>query len=186
MCKACKMDPKDERVREFRMGAVEPEDFEIEFNYQTRTKGKSGRRWRTSGNAKTKTRPGCPENEFKAHIYVWTTEYEDDNFFSDYYGFHKNQTQICCGCGKGNKVKRSDEYEKIKARKFRKLFGDGTQVPRGEPIGHWVNSLPHGYTRIPSYNYWSWESYDKDYMAARRDYMARHGFPKYLWGSLYY
>ena len=95
MCKACKMDPREMRTYEIRKGAVEPEDFYEETNYQKRV-----------GKPKDKrTRPGCPENDGKRHITGWVVRpegrfgYEASDFY-DFFGFYKYEYKVCLGCGK--------------------------------------------------------------------------------------
>lgn len=174
MCKACKMDPREVARLYERQGAVDVDDFDKEVNYQTRMKGRGYSRG-GSHKQKAKTRPGCPGNDYKAHVYVWTTESEEDDFFSDYYGFHKRQHRICAGCNKFNGSKLSDEYMKVKERKWQKIATPEKGVP--VPRWRWRNG------RI-TFRYWNWESYDKDYMAAKRAYIQRNGWPAYLYNSL--
>jgi len=164
MCKHC-LDYDDPHHKDFIRGGVDPEDFDKEVNYQTNLKKK---------NKKVKTRPGCPGNDYKAHVYVWTTENEYRDFFCDYFGFPKYQHNICAGCGKRNGTKCSDQYMKVKEREWAKLA-----VPeKGVPIPFWRHRTRH----YVSFKWWDWENYNEDYRKARKAYIDRHGLPRYIYG----
>lgn len=153
----------DEKETDFRRGKVEVEDFYKEVNYQKSLRKKK----------KVKTRPGCPGNEYKAHVYVWTCENEYRDFFYDYYGFPKYQHKVCAGCGKSNGTKHSDQYMKVKERLWAKLA-----VPeKGIPVSRWGNR-----NRYAKFKWWNWENQDDDYRKARKEYIDRNGYPKYLYG----
>lgn len=80
---------------DFVHGGVPIEDFDDKFR---RTK---------SSNKKTKTKKrGCPENNYKGHVYVWVTE---TRYYSKW-GYYKTRTytvdlKVCCGCGKVYKTR---------------------------------------------------------------------------------
>ena len=165
MCSGCYSDPAWDEIHYRRQGAVDVEDFYKEVNYTLKKKSKKER---------VKTRPGCPGNEYKSHVYVWTTENEYRDFFYDYFGFPKYQHKTCVGCGKTNGSKHSDQYMKVKERKWAKLA-----VPeKGVPISRWYRRN-NSYSR---FNWWAWENEDEEYRKARKDYIDRHGWPKYMYG----
>lgn len=165
MCKHCWDAGESEHHKDFIQGAVDPDDGWVEVNYQARPKSK---------NKKKKTRPGCSGNEYGPHIYVWTTEREFRDFFYDYFGFPKYQHKVCVGCGKTNGSKHSDEYMKVKERKWAKK----ATPEKGVPVSRWNR-------RYRSFKWWSWESEDAEYMAARREYIDRNGYPRYLYSNLF-
>jgi len=167
MCKHCWDDTETDHHKDFIRGGVPIDDFEKEVNYQKNIKKKNKK-------TREKSRPGCPGNEYKAHVYVWTTEYESNDFFSDYYGFPRTQHRICAGCGKSNGSKPSDEYMKIKERKWAKLA-----IPeKGIPVSRWRYRSRHS---LVTFKYWSWEYDDEDYRKARREFIDLHGWPSYLY-----
>jgi hypothetical protein len=171
MCWDCNNNDKGDPYKNFRRGGVEVSDFdEVPYRHPPRKKKKK----------KEKTRPGCPGNDFGPHVYVWTTERAEPDFFSDYYGFSRVQRNCCVGCDKTNGRKASDEYEKIKARKYKALYGNGENQPRGKPVSRWTRD------RLPTYRWWAWERHDDDYMAAYKEYAQRQGFPEYLWRNTYF
>lgn len=176
MCKGCYSDPTWDEIYYRRQGAVDVDDFYKEVNYQTRMKGRG---WSRGGSHKQKfrNRPGCPGNDFKAHVYVWTTEKEESTFFSDYYGFHKRQSRICVGCGKRNGSQLSDEYMKRKLREWDKL----DSLKKGEPVPYYRRSNAK-YPRY-SFKWWNWESMDEDFRRAKKEYIDRYGMPSYLYNS---
>ena len=57
---------------------------------------------------KPRKKRGCPENDFKAHVYVWVRETRYYGKWSSHYGYFVNDRsrpysvdcKICCGCGK--------------------------------------------------------------------------------------
>lgn len=162
MCWDCGDYPKGDPHKNYVRGGVDPDDFYKEVDYRL-AKPKPKRK-------KKKTRPGCRENDFGPHIYVWTSEYvtEDDSFFFAVFGWHKWEDQRCAGCGKHKESKKTERYETIKYRKYVKMYGDGSQVPRGAPVPrHRINRKPY----FPS---WNWEEYDERFIAAREEYLAKH------------
>jgi len=165
MCRGCKMDPSEVAKMQLRQGAVPVEDFDDEVPYRHAPRKKK----------RAKTRPGCPGNDYKAHVYVWTTENEYRDFFYDYFGFPRNQTNTCVGCGKTNGSKPSDEYMKRKEREWAKL----ATPEKGVPVSRWrYRSNRH----LVSFRWWSWEYQDEDYRKARKEYIDLHGWPKYMYG----
>jgi hypothetical protein len=167
-CNRLDLDPHKEFIR----GRVDPDFGEVEVNYKPRKKIK------TPPDRK-RTRPGCPANDNKAHVYVWTTEGMERDFFSDYYGFHKTERRLCCGCGKRNGSRLSEEYMKVKERKWAKL----ATPEKGVPIPRWNY---RGRPRRVYFKYWTWENDDPDYTAARKEYREKHGWDEYFYGSSLY
>lgn len=51
---------------------------------------------------KGKKRPpkksGCPGNDGRAHIYVWTTETAYDDWWTRHWGLGRYEYYVCCGC----------------------------------------------------------------------------------------
>lgn len=96
--------------RDFKDGAVDEEYGEVEVNYTPRRKNKKVH----------KKKPGCPANEGKSHIYIYTTEFNMEDVFFKYYGFHKWEHSVCCGCGKkARKSRKTERYEKKFGNKMR-------------------------------------------------------------------
>ncbi|MGB3945742.1 MAG: hypothetical protein WBK76_02790 [Candidatus Saccharimonadales bacterium] len=66
-----------------------------------------------SNKKRKKKKRGCPENDFKSHVYVWQTETRYFAKWSDYHGYAINdrsrpytvEVKSCCGCGKVLKKK---------------------------------------------------------------------------------
>lgn len=135
--------------RDFKDGAVAPEFGEEEINYSPKKRRKNS----------VKKYPGCPGNDRGSHVYIWTTEYNTPNLFSDYYGFHKREKKICAGCEHIDKTRLTDEYrernDKFKEKRAR----------RGERIWKWI----------------SFEDYDEDYRAARKHCRDRYGWHEYIY-----
>lgn len=81
--------------RDFNAGKVEVSDFDDEFRHAKVAKKK-----------KPKKKRGCPENDYKAHVYVWV---EEKHYRSRYTpnGFVEDRSRppytvrekTCCGCG---------------------------------------------------------------------------------------
>lgn len=174
MCWDCNDNQGGDPYKIFTQGGVSVDDFYTEFNYQTRLKGRG---WSRGGSHKIKakkSRPGCPGNDYKAHVYVWTSETQDASIFSDYFGFHKYQSNVCAGCGKKNGFKISDEYMKIKERKWAKL----ATPEKGVPVSRWSwKNRPY-----ISFRYWTWENYDEGYAEARKKYLVQRGYTSYYYG----
>lgn len=154
MCKSCKMDPAWEKVYRTRQGEIPISDFDDEVRYRKPGKG--------SGYGRNRKRPsnkrGCPANNNKGHVWVWTTEYEPTDIFYKHFGFHKKESKVCCGCSKVDKTRESEEYMRRKERAWRKRTGGEFEIKRGEPISRWGR---YRYGR----SFWSfrWEDYDEDY-----------------------
>lgn len=171
MCWDCNYNTKGDPYKTFRRGGVEPEDFEVEFDYQTRI-GKKHKE-------KKRTRAGCPENNNGPHIYVYTTEFNDDNLFYEHFGFHIYERKHCAGCGKfGAVTRKTERYEKEKEKRYRKAYGDEFGVPRGRPI-----SRRRHPGRKPAYGWWRWEHEDEGYLKAREAYVSLSGWTSYLHSS---
>lgn len=103
MCKHCWDWNEGVHHKDWVRGYEEPEDFEKEVNYKPKKKDKAG----------PKKKPGCPGNEGKSHVYVYTTEYNIEDLFFLYFGFHKTEKRICAGCGKsGYKTRVTERYRK--------------------------------------------------------------------------
>ena len=154
MCSSCKMDPAWERVFRQRQGAVDISDFDEEVKYR-----KPGRGYGYSRNRKRrKTKNGCPANEGKSHVWVWTSEHEVTDIFFKHFGFHKKESKVCCGCYKIDKTRESEEYMRRKERALRKLTGGEFDVKRGEPVQRY---------RWRGMTFWSfrWEDEDPIYRA---------------------
>lgn len=149
------MDPAWEKVYRARQGAVEISDFDEDIKYRKPGKGYGyGRnRKRPKGNK------GCPANEGKAHVWVWTSEYEVTDIFFKHFGFHKKVSRVCAGCLAVSKTTLSDEYMRRKERAWRKLTGGEFDVKRGEPVAMRY--------RYRGYKFWSfrWEDFDEEYKA---------------------
>lgn len=170
MCWDCNDNPKGDPYKNYIRGGVEIDDFEKEVNYQTRLKGRSGYRRKFK---KEKTRPGCPENNFGPHIYVWTSEFisDDRDFFFRVFGWHKWEEKVCAGCEKTGRPSRlTERYAKVKERKYTKMYGDGTNVPRGAAVSRYGRRN----NRKANFTYWCWEDYDEKFIAAKEEYLKRH------------
>lgn len=167
MCSGCKMDDKDVQVMYARQGAVEVSDFDEEPRYRKVTTGK---RWNyNKKKPRKKTRPGCPENNFGPHLFVWTTELESEKtLFFKFYGFHKYQREVCCGCGKRRNSELTERYIKRKDRAWEK-FSD---LPKGEPVPRWRY---RGTPRRVHYSYFTWENEDKGFAAFKKAEAERRG-----------
>lgn len=99
--------------------------------------------------------PGCPGNNNKSHVFVWTTQYEDTrNLFYRYFGFHKHERKVCAGCAHRDARRTTERYDKKK-------------------MGLWPNRKNKAYS---SYRWWCWESYDEGYAAFRKEHVSRYGF----------
>lgn len=97
---------------DFTRGGVNPEDFEEQ---PTRHKKASKKR---------RPKRGCPGNDFKEHVYIWEPlrfRYTwDDEALDDFYeihGFYRREVLICCGCGRRQKTRYTEEMKK-RIKKF--------------------------------------------------------------------
>jgi len=133
------MDPHEVKRFRARQGAVEIEDFDDEVKFRKPGKGYS---YRSKKRLRTPAR-GCEANNNKAHVWVWTTEKEITDIFFKHFGFHKKESRVCCGCGKVDKTRETEEYMKRKERAWRKRTGGAFDVKRGEPVGrrYWGNTF---------------------------------------------
>lgn len=165
MCWDCNNNDKGDPYKNFRRGGVEVEDFDDEPRYRKVTHG-TAFEWNNKAvrRARMKSRPGCPENNMKAHLYVWTTELESEKtLFFRFFGFHKYEREVCCGCDKVRGTRNSERYIKRKDRAWEKI----ESMPKGEPV-------PRRYRwRGISYSYFSWENYNDEYMAFRKEELAK-------------
>lgn len=168
MCWDCYNDGIDP-YKEFRQGGVSIEDFDEEIKYRHPKNKKKSR-------AVKKTRAGCPETDYSAHVYVWTTEREVENLFFKFYGYHARESEICVGCGKKRKSRHTEKYEKRKAREWKKVYGDEFSVKRGEVVPR----AAYG----PSYRWWHWESRDQKFREFREEYARTHG--ENPWSLMWY
>lgn len=117
MCRGCRMDPAEEERVYRRQGAVDAEDFDREVNYRPKKKKKA-------------QRPrGCPSNDYKEHVYIWTTELEPTGWykvswsedrlatFYERHGFHRQEASVCVGCGRIAKRRYTEEFRKLVSKK---------------------------------------------------------------------
>lgn len=163
MCKSCKMNDREIETFYRRQGMVDAEDFDDEPRYRH-----PKRRRRTN---KTKTRPGCPDNNFGPHVPIWTTEFNrTDYLFYKVFGWHKWEKNICAGCGKKMGTRKTERYIKIAERKYRAKYGGPENMPRGEPRSRW------GVRRSPPFHYFAWERDNAEYAEALDRYKVQHGF----------
>lgn len=168
MCWDCYNNDKGDPYKNFRHGGVEPDDFDNDVKYRHPKRKKKN---------KASQVKGCPENNNGSHVYVWVDE--DEHPFHKVYGYSKYERQTCCGCGKTGKKRETERYEKVKARKYAALYGNGENQPRGEPVSRyrWRNRKNSGYK--PSYWYWAWENDDPVYKEAYNKYIESLGFPSW-------
>lgn len=164
MCKNCYSDPAWDELHYRRQGAVDIEDFDDEPRYR-----KPGSSTGYNYNNKSKRVPrGCPENNNKSHVWVWTTEFEPTDIFFEHFGFHKRESKVCCGCGKIDKTRETEEYMRRKEHEWRKRTGGEFEAKRGEP-------LPlRGRYRIGA-SFWAfrWEDYDEEYYAKYNEWYEK-------------
>jgi hypothetical protein len=84
---------------------------------------------KTGGKKKPRhVRVGCPGNDGKAHVYVWTSENEEtgtyrspwsDRIIKSFYakhGYHRMEAKTCVGCGKVAKKRYTEEFQKRVAK----------------------------------------------------------------------
>lgn len=166
MCWDCYDNKGGDPYKDFRHGKVEIEDFDDEIPYRhtkRRTVKKKNREaW------KIQRRPGCPENDYKPHVYVWTQENESEQaIFFRFFGFHRSQTEVCCGCGKEGKSKYSDRYQRRKDREWEKL----NDMPKGQPVSRY--RYRGGYTTYSSFR---WEEEFEEYREFRSAEIKRVGW----------
>jgi hypothetical protein len=168
MCWDCYDHPKGDPYKMFRQGAVSVEDFDDDLRVRHAK--------RRAPKARSVRLRGCPGNEGKAHVYVWTSEgqyYEiAEDIFYKHFGFHKKESKVCAGCGRKDGYRLTEAYEKRKEREYRKRFGGPENVLRGEPVKR------YGWRRHSFYSF-TWEKYDEEYERKVRDYYQRIGAKYY-------
>lgn len=167
MCKHCWDGYNFPNHSDFIRGGVEASDFDDEVRYR---RPNSGRRYGRSPKRRRDTR-GCPANEGKGHVYVWTSEREVTDIFFKHFGFHKKESKVCAGCGVVSKTRETEEYMKRKERAWRKRTGGEFNIRRGEPVSRyrrWGNT------------FWgfNWEMLDPEYKAK---YDAWHEEQRQKW-----
>ena len=171
MCKECKMDNREVDKMYKRQGAVDVSDFDDEFRY-VKPGGKKQFDWsnKAARSARNKkTRAGCPENNLKAHEYVWTTELESEKtLFFQFFGFHKYQREVCCGCRKRRNTELSERYIKRKDRAWEKL----SDFPKGEPVARWSY---RGRPRRVHYKWFVWEEENEEYKNFKKEIIDKRG-----------
>lgn len=108
--------------RDFRHGGVPLSDFDEEAPYKKKSKKKRPAKKR-----------GCPENDYGPHVYVWvpTSQVYDwwpdyDDGFYEKHGFHRREHKICCGCGKKQGGRYTEEMQKRIAKLgwYKAMYGD--------------------------------------------------------------
>jgi hypothetical protein len=146
MCKACQAYRKEFTVfQDQKQGALPAHYGEDEVNYKPAKKVK-----------KVKTRAGCPGNDNKEHVYVWTTEGQMEDLFFMYFGYHKEEVKRCCGC---NKVYPGNRYRNSRRKTER-------YVKRWKPVGRY--DAP--------------ERKHPGYAEFRRKWLVQHGFTREYYG----
>lgn len=116
MCSLCRMAPAEVERQYRRQGAVDENDFE-EVNYHPKKKDKPPRV------------RGCPGNDHKEHVYIWTTELEPTGWytvswsedikptFHERHGFYRQEARVCVGCGRVSKRRYTEEFSKLVSKK---------------------------------------------------------------------
>ena len=170
MCKSCYSDPAWDEIRYRRQGMVDVDDFDEEPRYR---KPGTGTRWAYKKKKARGAKRGCPENNGKGHVWVWTSEREVTDIFYKHFGFHKKESKICCGCGYRAKSRETEEYMRRKERAWRKLTGGEFDVPRGEPIERY---------RWRGKRFWAFE-WEMDDPAYKAKYDEWHERQRRLWLS---
>lgn len=122
MCWDCNNNKGGDPYKNYRRGGVDPEDFEKEVNYRPKKKTPKPK----------KKHFGCPKNDGKAHVYVWTTEFEETGMYSPWWmtervpsfykehGFHQYERLICVGCGQQKKMRYTEEFNKWRTKRRKK------------------------------------------------------------------
>ena len=175
MCKHCWGWDEAEHHKDFTQGAVGIEDFEdvIPYRHPKRRKKRKDKY--------PKTRPGCPENGWKKHVFVWVEMVHDPysfrkDFFYEYYGYYKEEHEVCCGCGHIGKSRRTEKYNKINLRAYTKLYGDEFSVARGEPLSRYSRGRYK-----PSLAYFSYERNDPEFKATYKQWAIERGYPTWYY-----
>jgi len=136
---------EDNTYKDMRRGATEDAFWDEKELVDHRRKG---------GKKPKKTRAGCPANDYKAHVYVWTTETDDTfrSLFQRYFGFYKYEYKICCGCRKRGKGYRlTEQYRKKFKTDNRWSSKEYQHEGFNEYRRKWL--IQHGYTK-EYYGYW--------------------------------
>lgn len=100
-----------------------------------------------------KTRPGCPGNNNKRHIYVYTTEFNSDrDLFFRYFGFYKWEKRVCCGCTVRGGSRLSERYTK----KFKTYSRWSSAEMRNEGYAQYRRDYiaKYGYTEAVTGGWW--------------------------------
>jgi hypothetical protein len=175
MCKACKMDPRDVDIFYRRQGMVDADDF----NEEGLLRYRHPKRRKARKDKYPKPRPGCPENDWGKHVYVWVDQagiYESPSFYR-YYGYYKYKYEVCCGCGKVGKKEHTDKYERVNMKAYNKRFGGNEfNVERGKPLD-WRTRRAYS----PKYRWFSFENDDQDFKAAHKQWAIQNGTPTWYY-----
>lgn len=179
MCWDCYNHDKGDPYKNFRRGGVDISDFDDEIKHKSKSRKK---------NKAKSPKPGCEGNDGGSHIYIWTYECNQPSAFSDFYGFEKYEFKVCVGCKKfaPNRYKspnnrRTERYNKIAEKKYRKIYGDEFTVTKG------INS-PRSLSfknSKPSMRHFSWEKHDEDFMAFRDESRRKRPFDFEYFDYLY-
>lgn len=171
MCWDCYDHPKGDPHSNFIRGGVDVTDFDDEIRYR------HPKRRRKMKEKRNRPRPGCPENDWNKHVFVWVEQagiYES-NFFYKFYGYYKNEYEVCCGCGKVGKSRRTEKYSRINEKIYTKRYGNEFEVKRGEPVArNWRRFKP-------SLSYFSFENDDKEFKDAHRQWAIERGYPTWYY-----
>lgn len=118
MCKHCWDDTESVHHKDFIRGWSD--DGFDETPHKKKSKGKP------------KKKRGCPENNYKEHVYVWVPApriYDwldgvDDDFFKRR-GFYRSEVEVCCGCGNRRRSRYTEEFQKLINEKgwYRATYG---------------------------------------------------------------
>jgi len=97
MCRGCTgWDTNEVTKKDFNRGAVEVSDFDDEFRHV-----------KVSGKKEPRKKKGCPDNDNKAHVYVWVTEKRYRYKWDRERGYlvedrsrppYEVKRKTCCGC----------------------------------------------------------------------------------------
>ena len=154
-CSCCSYEQNTHK--DFIRGGVDESDFADEFrvvNLKNKTK---------KSRPRSATRTPCSATENGRHVYVWEP-YEwrpgKERVFYRYFGYHKYEQQVCCGCLTTKGWRReTEQYLKVKERKWRKVTGGEFGVKRGEPVQRWRRFKDTFYNFV-------WEDNDDGYLRA--------------------
>lgn len=155
-CSCCWYEQQDHK--DFIRGGVGEDDFNDDLRYRhPKRRSKKSR-------ARSLTRTPCPAADDGKHVYVWVpceSEWSpgEERVFYRHFGYHQYEKQVCCGCMATKGWRReTEEYIKVKERKWRKLTGGEFAIKRGEPVQR--------YRRGSSFYNFKWENYDEGYLKA--------------------